>query len=55
MFHFKYSLLVNQLLLKFMLPINCSKGLGFVGAGEGVKHSHIKVGLLKPTTPDSIG
>ena len=32
----KYSLLVNPLLLKFMLPINCCKGLVFVGAGEGV-------------------
>ena len=53
MFHFKYSLLVNPLLLKFMLLITLLQGPGFCWSKQGVKHSHIKVGLLKPTIPDS--
>ena len=48
-------LLVSPLLLKFMLPVHCHWCRVSVRGGEGVKYSHIKVGLLKPTTSDSIG
>lgn len=54
-FDLLYLLLVSSLLLKFILPVHSCWCLVAVRGGEGVGYSHIKIGLLKPTTPDSIG
>lgn len=53
MFHLLYLLLVGPLFLKFMLPVHCCPCLVSVRWGEGIKYSHIEVGLLKSTPPQT--
>ena len=55
MLNFSYSLFVGMLLQGLLLAVAGGQAGLSMGGGMGGEYSDIKVGSLKPTTPEAVG